>query len=121
MGGSLRPMPVTSRVGLACSGFQAGREVTVCHCVKPETPPFLAGVELFRERVVLTPFKMITVVERPGRDSTGSRRAAVEHATLMGTSQASDKSCQSWWCQPGPDHVPGCPAKTALPQKEAPR
>ena len=93
----------------------------MCHCVKPETPPFLAGVELFGERVVLTPFKMITVVERPGRDSTGSRRAAVEHAALMGTSQASDKSCQPWWCQPGPDHFlfPGCHAKTALPQIEA--
>ena len=99
LGGSVRPVPATGRVGLACSGKPR------TYCVQPGTQPLLARVELLGQRVVLTSLEMVAVVERPRRDGTGGRRAAVEEAALMRTSHASDESCQPWRCQPSPDHA----------------
>lgn len=62
--------------------------------MKPGKQPALAGVELLRKCVTPTPFPLIREVECPGPDSTGSCRAAVEEAALIGTSQALEKSCK---------------------------
>eukprot|EP00964_Phaeocystis_antarctica_P097312 scaffold63452_cov65-Phaeocystis_antarctica.AAC.7 len=85
------PFPFRQAVGALCAAWDA--------------VPLLARVELLGQRVVLTSLEVVAVVERPRRDGTGSRRAAVEEAALMRTSHASDESCQPWRCQPGPDHA----------------